>query len=96
MMKFTDEVATARQNEIELLRPDEVAKALRVEPRTVYRFIRTGVLPAVKIGRTVRIDAGELRRLLMGIPPAAAVDIEDAQLVSTSSASGDGRGRGRR
>jgi excisionase family DNA binding protein len=34
-----------------LLRPDEVAALLNLTQRTVYRMIRDGRLPGVKVGR---------------------------------------------
>jgi excisionase family DNA binding protein len=55
-------------SEMELLRVEEAGKILKVEPATVYRFIRRGILPAVKIGRTVRIDKEALTRLIKGLP----------------------------
>jgi excisionase family DNA binding protein len=38
-----------------LLTTDEVLGYLRVTPRTVYRLIREGELPAVRIGRQWRL-----------------------------------------
>jgi len=48
------------------LTPDEVAAALRVAKMTVYRLIHTGDLPAVRIGRSFRIDAAELAAWVSG------------------------------
>ena len=39
----------------ELLRPDEVAKYLSVSRKTIYLWIDTGKLDAVKISRLIRI-----------------------------------------
>lgn len=39
----------------ELLTMDEAAKILRVDYKTVYRLVRTGELPAGKVGRVYRI-----------------------------------------
>lgn len=33
----------------------EVAKYLGISPQTIYRLIRNNELPALKIGRTVRV-----------------------------------------
>jgi excisionase family DNA binding protein len=41
----------------------EVAALLRVHPVTVRRRIRCGRLPAVRIGRSIRVPAGALDRL---------------------------------
>jgi excisionase family DNA binding protein len=37
------------------LTPEEVAKVLRVDRRTVYRWLRKGKIPAVKFGGTWRV-----------------------------------------
>jgi excisionase family DNA binding protein len=50
-----------------LLTVDDVAELLGVSRRTVYRWIKKGVLPAIQLGRRkspVRIDAAELQRWL--------------------------------
>ena len=44
----------------------EVAANLRVSNMTVYRLINTGSLPAVRIGKSFRIRAGDLSRYLAG------------------------------
>ncbi len=38
----------------------EVADALRVNVKTVYKLIRTGAIPAVRVGREYRVAKGEL------------------------------------
>ena len=43
-----------------LLTVAEVAQELRVTRGTAYRWIRTGSLPAVRIGGTVRVPAKQL------------------------------------
>jgi excisionase family DNA binding protein len=42
----------------------EVSSLLRVSKRTVYRLRRSGALPAVRIGRSVRIPAIGLAQFL--------------------------------
>ena len=42
------------------LTPDEAAAHLRVHRGTVYRLVSSGVLPAHRIDRAIRIDAAEL------------------------------------
>lgn len=49
-----------------LLKPGEVAKQLGVHPATVYRLAARGELPAVRVGRSVRIDAAKLATFLEG------------------------------
>lgn len=52
----------------ELLTRAEVARYLRVSDRTVSRLIRTGQLPASRIGRAVRIRQSDLLDMLDGKP----------------------------
>ena len=42
------------------LTTEEVLTYLKVTPRTIYRLIRTGELPAVRIGRQWRFRRGDL------------------------------------
>lgn len=44
----------------DLLTPSEVIEYLRVNVRTVYRLMRTGELPAVRVGRQWRIRRADL------------------------------------
>lgn len=44
----------------DLLTVREVARLLLVSERTIARAIRRGELPALRVGRTTRIDRGEL------------------------------------
>lgn len=44
--------------------PQEVAKTLKVDVRTIYRWIREGKLNAVKVVDLWRISESELKRLL--------------------------------
>jgi excisionase family DNA binding protein len=45
----------------------EIADALRVSPMTVYRLVRAGDLPAVHIGRSVRIRSRVLSDYLQAM-----------------------------
>lgn len=45
-----------------LLRVREVAALLQVEPARVYQLVREGLLPVVRLGRSVRVHPGELDR----------------------------------
>jgi excisionase family DNA binding protein len=47
-------------NSKSLLTTDEVLGYLRVTPRTVYRLIRAGELPAVRIGRQWRFRRADI------------------------------------
>jgi len=44
----------------ELLTMEEAAKILRVDYKTVYRLVRSGELPAGRVGRVYRIKRGDL------------------------------------
>ena len=47
-----------------LMTIEEVAEYLRVHPSTVYRLVRQGALPAVKIGKQWRVDRETLAQWL--------------------------------
>ena len=49
-----------------LLSAVEVSDLLRVSTMTVYRLIRRGELPAVRVGRNYRVRASELDAYLAG------------------------------
>jgi excisionase family DNA binding protein len=42
----------------------EVAETLRVSNMTVYRLINSGVLPAVRVGKSFRLRADDVNRYL--------------------------------
>lgn len=47
-----------------LLTVAEVARVMRVSNMTVYRLIKLGELPAVRVGKSYRIRQGELDAFL--------------------------------
>ncbi|MEA2550404.1 MAG: hypothetical protein QOE25_173 [Actinomycetota bacterium] len=47
-----------------LLTVSEVAQAMRVSNMTVYRLIKSGAIPAVRIGKNYRIREAEVERYL--------------------------------
>ena len=53
---------------ITLLKPNEVAKILRVSPATVRRLINRGDLKAVWVGDQRRVESEELTRYLQSHP----------------------------
>ncbi|MFM9898020.1 helix-turn-helix domain-containing protein [Sphingorhabdus sp.] len=55
-----------------LLTRAEAARYLRVCDRTVSRLMRTGQLPAARIGRAVRIRQSDLLDMLNGKPSISA------------------------
>lgn len=48
----------------EVLRVDEVAALLRVDRKTAYSLIQAGDLPAVRLGRSIRVTRSALLRFL--------------------------------
>lgn len=60
----------------ELLTVAEVAEMLRVSTMTVYRLIRTGEMPAVRVGRSYRVRHDDLERYLeeQVVQPDSAAD----------------------
>ncbi len=55
-----------------VLTVNETAEQLRVNPRTIYRRLREGTMPGIKIGHQWRIARQELDAYLRGEwqPPA--------------------------
>jgi len=51
-------------SEARLLTYREAGKILGVSERTVWQLVHDGKLPAVRFGRTVRIDPADLRRFI--------------------------------
>ncbi len=60
----------------ELLTVAEIAGLLRVSTMTVYRLIRTGELPAVRVGRNYRVRRVDLDLYLQEklVEPEQAAD----------------------
>lgn len=57
-----------------LLTPKDIAAQFGVAPATVYRWIKAGQVPSVRVGRTVRVKRTDLDRILnpdLEPPPAA-------------------------
>lgn len=48
----------------QFLKPNEVAKVLRVSTMTIYREIENGRLPAVRVGRSIRVPHASLDEYL--------------------------------
>ena len=54
------------------LRPDELARCLNINIRTVYRYVHSGKILAVKVGRQIRIPERELVRICQSMESAEA------------------------
>ena len=59
---------------MELLTVQETAKMLKVAPITVRRYIQSGRLPAVKVGRGVRLRREAIEAFLKPIGPGRRQD----------------------
>lgn len=53
-----------RAEEIEWLSTQEAARRLGITPRTLYRFIDHGDLPAYRFGRVIRLQAKEVDKFI--------------------------------
>lgn len=63
---------------VTLLTAAEVAEQLRVSTMTIYRLIRRGELPAVRVGRNYRVRASDLESYLASqVVDPASVELED-------------------
>lgn len=61
-----------------LLTAAEVAEDLRVSTMTVYRLIRRGELPAVRVGRNYRVRVADLEAYLSAqVVDPATMDLAD-------------------
>jgi excisionase family DNA binding protein len=56
----TCDFETAEQRPPAFLTTEEVLGYLRVTPRTIYRLIRSGELPAIRVGRQWRFRCTDL------------------------------------
>lgn len=69
---------------VTLLTAAEVADQLRVSTMTIYRLIRRGELPAVRVGRNYRVRERDLEAYLATqvVDPSTVVldDLEDERL----------------
>ena len=70
--------------DIEWLNTNETAKRLGITPRTLYRFIDDGKIPAYRFGRVIRLKESEVAefieasRIVPGTLDTAAVEDESA------------------
>jgi excisionase family DNA binding protein len=64
-----------------LLTAAEVADQLRVSTMTIYRLIRRGELPAVRVGRNYRVRGSDLEAYLDGqVVDPASLDPDSVDL----------------
>jgi excisionase family DNA binding protein len=81
----------------EFLTPEEVAARLKVQPRTVQEWLRTGRLPGLKLGKLWRIRESDLEAFLsppvapirdVGLPPVAPALTSDERAARIRAARG--------
>ncbi len=83
------QVSTA---DIEWLNTAETARRLGVTPRTLYRFIDDGQLPAYRFGRVIRLKETEVAdfiercRIVPGSLDAGDPDVDPASLEDAADA----------
>ena len=62
----------------QLLTAAEVAEQLRVSTMTIYRLIRSGELPAVRVGRNYRVRVEDLTAYLEAqVVDPDTIDLDD-------------------
>lgn len=72
-------------SDIEWLNTNETAKRLGITPRTLYRFIDDGKIPAYRFGRVIRLKESEVAafieqsRIVPGTLDTSAVDEESVE-----------------
>jgi excisionase family DNA binding protein len=59
----------------QLLRVPEVAEALEVSTRTVWRLLADGRLASIRVGRSVRVRAADVETLILGGARATITEI---------------------
>ena len=59
-MSTIDEAVPLRSARPQLLTPRDTAKSLAISERTLWTLTRQGIIPAVRIGRSVRYDPRDL------------------------------------
>lgn len=58
-MTASSGVAEPHVNEMELVSPEEAARALKVSRKQIYRFLARGDMHGVKVGRGWRVNVAE-------------------------------------
>lgn len=61
---MTDDSIGRPRSEREILTVEQAAEILQIHKVTVYKYIRSGLLPAVKLGKVYRIYRNDVEALL--------------------------------
>ena len=48
----------------ELLNPTQVSKILNISRQQVYRLLQLGVIPVIRIGKSVRVSSNDLQAFI--------------------------------
>jgi excisionase family DNA binding protein len=67
-------MADSHHRDRNLLTPGDVQQKLRVNVRTLYRLMRAGILPALRVGRQWRVRRADLDAWLRPKQPAPPWD----------------------
>jgi excisionase family DNA binding protein len=59
-----DDSGGQSRSEREILTVEQAAEVLQIHKVTVYKYIRSGLLPAVKLGKVYRIYRNDVEALL--------------------------------
>lgn len=52
--------------DVQFLKPREIATRLRVAPMSVYRMIHSGELPAIRVGKSYRVPVAAYEEYVKG------------------------------
>jgi excisionase family DNA binding protein len=55
---------TSQSSPTRTYRIPEIAEILRIRPATAYDYARRGIIPTIRVGRTVRVTEAGLAELL--------------------------------
>jgi excisionase family DNA binding protein len=53
-------------NRGEIIRPDELARGLKVAQGTVYAWVDRGLIPYLRLGKCIRFEPKDIKEWLMG------------------------------
>jgi len=66
---MTDSIPKEAGSRLRMISADELAAVLNLSVDSVYRLVRRGILPAFRVGRTVRFDLDRVEAALAVRPP---------------------------